>query len=110
MRKGSFVWVDVVLNENATLFQLEKGKRKAVRHALAQCLGEESPLLPSQDPDRFLRKNSGRLCRVPALVMRTAEGRVLRIISSESQGFGGDEFLGWREAGQTEKASRIPLQ
>lgn len=60
MIKGSFVCVDVVLNENATLFQLEKGKRKAVKHAFAQCLGEESPLLPSQDPNQFLRKNSGR--------------------------------------------------
>ena len=40
--------------------KLEKGKKKAVKHAFAQCLGEESPLLPSQDPNQFLRKNSGR--------------------------------------------------
>ena len=50
------------------------------------------------------------LRHVPALVMRTAEGSVLWIISLESQGFWGDKFLEWREAGQTKKASRFSLQ
>lgn len=67
VRKGSFVWIDVVLNENATLFQLEKGKRKTVKHAFTHCLGEKSPLLSSQDPNQFLRKNSDWLTWVMCL-------------------------------------------
>lgn len=67
VRKGSFVWIDVVLNENATVFQLEKGKRKTVKHASTQCLGEKSPLLSSQDSNQFLRKNSDWLTCVVCL-------------------------------------------